>query len=350
MSQPKHSIFNLSPETLAKNVAVLGQPAFRAKQIYRQLYVNLIGDYTEMSDLPEALRKKLITELPLSSLELKQVQSGDKEMTRKALFSVPGGAPVETVLMIYPKRATVCVSTQSGCAMGCTFCATAKLGFRINLSAGQMIEQVLWAARTLKSENRPPLTNIVYMGMGEPFNNYDAWWESVTRLHDPKGFNMGARGFTVSTVGIIPGIKRLANEKLPINLAISLHAPDDDLRSQLVPINRKYPIADLLAAVRKYIEKTHRRVSFEYVLLEKINDTPQQAEALAQRLRGMLCHVNLIPWNPIPNAPLAPSIHTRVLTFQQILDQRHIPCTVRTQRGVDIDAACGQLAGSHHSR
>jgi 23S rRNA (adenine2503-C2)-methyltransferase len=187
------------------------------------------------------------------------------------------------------------------------------------------------------------------MGMGEPFNNYANWWASVERLHDPKGFNMGARSFTVSTVGLVPGIRKLAKEKLPINLAVSLHAPDDDLRTDMMPVNKRYPIAELIGAVRDYTEATHRRVSFEYVLLKEKNDFPEQAERLGALLRDpkpMLCHVNLIPWNPVPGTPLSRSDRRRVLEFQHALEKHRVACTVRVERGVNIGAACGQLAGT----
>jgi 23S rRNA (adenine2503-C2)-methyltransferase len=187
---------------------------------------------------------------------------------------------------------------------------------------------------------------VVFMGMGEPFANYDRWWQSVERLHDPRGFNLGARGLTVSTVGLAPAIRRLAGEALPINLAISLHAPDDALRSEMMPINRRYPIATLLDATRDYIAQTRRRVSFEYVLLQGKNDRPEQAIALAELLQGMLCHVNLIPWNPVPGTPLGRSDRARVLRFQHELAERGIACTVRVERGMSIAAACGQLAGA----
>ncbi|HOW98539.1 MAG TPA: 23S rRNA (adenine(2503)-C(2))-methyltransferase RlmN [Kiritimatiellia bacterium] len=331
------------------------QPAYRARQIYRQLYAQLAAAPGEMSDLPAALRERLAQEVRFNELELDRVQTGDGGLTRKALFRVNGGPPVEAVLMIYRDRATVCVSTQSGCAMACRFCATGRMGFRLNLTAGQMVEQVLWAAREARAApapGKPLLTNVVYMGMGEPFNNYDRWWASVERLHDPEGFNLGARNFTVSTVGIVPGILRLAREKLPVNLALSLHAPDDELRSQLVPVNRKYPVAEVIEAVREYTDKTSRRVSFEYVLLQGVNDQPARAQALARLLKGTatrpgvrLCHVNLIPWNPVPGEPLKPSERQRVLDFQAALERHRIACTVRVQRGVDIAAACGQLAG-----
>ncbi|HJZ49491.1 MAG TPA: 23S rRNA (adenine(2503)-C(2))-methyltransferase RlmN [Roseiflexaceae bacterium] len=329
-----------------------GQPAYRARQIYRQLYVNLAVDPAAMTDLPLALRERLAAETRIGSLQLMRLQTADDGMTRKALFQLPGGEVVESVLMVYPDRATACVSTQAGCAMDCVFCATGRLGLLRNLSPGQIVEQALWAARelrlnvpTFERSNVEALTNVVFMGMGEPFANYDRWWQSVVRLHDPQGFNMGARSMTVSTVGLVSGIRRLADEPLPINLAISLHAPDDTLRSELMPINRRYPIAALLDATREYIARTNRRVSFEYVLLQGKNDLPEQAIALAELLQGMLCHVNLIPWNPVPGAPLGRSERARVLRFQQELLDRGIACTVRVERGLAIAAACGQLAG-----
>lgn len=336
------------------------QPAYRARQVYRHLYVNLNDTPATMTDLPLALRERLAAETQTGGLRLVRVQQADNGLTRKALFALPDGAVVETVLMIYPDRATVCVSTQAGCAMGCVFCATGKLGLLRNLSSGEIVEQALWAARELKHEppaDRPArISNLVFMGMGEPFANYDRWWAAVERLHDPQGFNLGARSMTVSTVGLPHGVRRLAEERLPINLAISLHAPDDALRSELMPINQRYPIAELFDATREYLTRTNRRVSFEYVLLEGRNDSPQQALALVRLLRGQrgaqglpihLCHVNLIPWNPVPGTPLGRSEWERVLAFQQVLQAQKIPCTVRVERGVEIAAACGQLAGSN---
>ena len=361
-------ILNLYDLTLPDLETLLdswGQPIYRARQIYRQLYIQLTTDSLAMTDLPLALRERLAAETQIGTLQLVRLQTADDGLTRKALFRLPSGEVVESVLMVYPDRATACVSTQAGCAMGCVFCATGRLGLLQNLTTGQIVEQALWAARELqvlsselsvlssadsttqnsklKTQN---LTNVVFMGMGEPFANYDRWWQSVERLHDPRGFNLGARGLTVSTVGLVPGIRRLAGESLPINLAISLHSPDDALRSEMMPINHRYPIAALLDATRDYIAQTHRRVSFEYVLLQGKNDWPAQAIALAELLQGMLCHVNLIPWNPVPGTPLGRSDRARVLRFQQELFGRGIACTVRVERGMSIAAACGQLDGA----
>ncbi|GAB4212187.1 MAG: 23S rRNA (adenine(2503)-C(2))-methyltransferase RlmN [Roseiflexaceae bacterium] len=383
-TEERINLYDQSPHALEALLGGWGQPAYRARQLYRQLYVNYTRDPQAMTDLPQALRQRLADQTTIGRLEQVQVQVADQGQTRKALFRLPDGAVIESVLMIYPGRATVCVSTQAGCAMGCVFCATGRMGLLRNLSPGDIVEQVLWAARELRAmageertaapqaaapdddgivwwgedsnglnESKPQasslkpqpahLTNIVFMGMGEPFANYDRWWQAVERLHDPQGFNMGARGMTVSTVGLPPGIRRLADAGLPVNLAISLHAPDDALRSELMPVNRRYPIAALLEATQEYIAKTRRRVSFEYVLLQGRNDGPEHAAALAELLDGMLCHVNLIPWNPVPGMPLTRSHQERVREFQRILQER-VACTVRQERGVAIAAACGQLA------
>jgi len=351
---------------LTGQVRAWGQPAFRAKQLYRQIWVNQVEDMDGMTDLPAAFREQLKQEAALSTLRCLTVKRGDGGLTRKAVFALPGNETVESVLMVYPGRATVCVSSQAGCPMGCVFCATAKLGFRRDLSAGDIAAQVLWAQRELAKvpgdldagarrhkvngpEDVPArLTNVVFMGMGEPFNNYDNWRRSVDLLHDPAGFNFGARNFTVSTVGLIPGIRKLSEDPLQINLAISLHAADDAIRSALMPVNRRYPVGDLLDAVREYTEKTRRRVSFEYVLIDGKNDDMEEARKLADVLlaKGKFpMHVNLIPLNPIGEPDMTRSSRERVTRFQEYLQSRGIPATIRIQRGQDIQAACGQLAG-----
>ncbi len=385
------NLYDLSLAELERLLTGWGQPAYRARQIFRQLYVNLAGSPAGMTDLPLALRERLVAETRAGTLTPDRIQTADNGLTRKALFRLAGGAMAESVLMIYPDRATVCVSTQAGCAMGCVFCATGTLGLVRNLSPGEIVEQVIWAARAMRdaaadrgashatmhaplpaddrwwapvesdeqaqttpASSMARLTNIVFMGMGEPFANYDRWWRAVELLHDPRGMNMGARSLTVSTVGLVPGIRRLATETLPINLAISLHAPNDELRSALIPMNRRYPLAALFDATRDYLTATGRRVSFEYVLLQGRNDEPAHAAELAALLRGEtdieglplhLVHVNLIPWNPVPGMPLGRSERRRVIAFQRVLQERGIACTVRVERGVSIAAACGQLAG-----
>jgi 23S rRNA (adenine2503-C2)-methyltransferase len=362
-SEAKTHLYNLSLPELEQLLVSWGQPAYRARQIFKQLYQNFADDPSQMTDLPKALRERLASETTIHSLDMVRMQTADSGLTRKALFRLSGhvDAVVESVLMVYQDRATVCISSQAGCAMGCVFCATGRLGLLRNLQPGEIVEQVLWAARELREIDRTlpdnlrgkaftqHITNVVFMGMGEPFANYDRWWKSVECLHHPQGLNMGARNLTVSTVGLVTGIRRLAEEELPINLAISLHAPDDELRSDMMPINKRFPISELVAATREYIDKTHRRVSFEYVLLQGKNDTPEQAEALADLIknngRPLLCHVNLIPWNPVPGAPLGRSERERVTRFQQVLLDRGVQCTVRVERGMAIAAACGQLAG-----
>lgn len=366
MSDLPVNLLDLDLPALTAQVKAWGQPAFRAKQLYRQLWVNLVTEVSEMSDLPAPFRGLLEEKAVVSTLNLRLVRRGDGGLTRKAVFSLPGNETVEAVLMVYPGRATVCVSSQAGCPMGCTFCATAKLGFRQDLSPGDIAQQVLWAQRELAGisvdldagaerhrvygpEDVPSrLTNVVFMGMGEPFNNYDKWRKSVDLLHDPNGFNFGARNFTVSTVGLVPGILKLMDDPLQINLAISLHAADDAVRSEMMPVNRRYPIAVLLDAVREYTAKTHRRVSFEYVLIEGKNDGEEEAERLAEVLlaKGKFpMHVNLIPLNPVADTGMTRSSRDRVNVFRDILEQRGITATIRIQRGQDIDAACGQLAG-----
>lgn len=367
----KPALYNTTLPELETLMYTWGQPAFRAKQLYRQAYVKLNTDIATMTDLPLSLRTQLATDMHITQLHLLHERSTDNGETRKALFALSddtnaaADTVIETVLMSYAERTTVCVSTQSGCAMGCSFCATGQMGLVRNLSSGEIVEQVLWAARQSQHHHNAPQTeskkperqhlNVVFMGMGEPFANYDAWWAAVERLHDPQGFNLGARRMTVSTVGLVPGIQRLAEERIPINLAISLHAPNDTLRNELVPVNQRYPLADILNAARAYVERTGRRVSFEYVLLQGYNDTPQHAQMLGDILRRFanpkqtcLYHVNLIPWNPVPGVPLDRSRRERALAFQDVLqEQRSIACTVRVERGIEIAAACGQLAGTH---
>ena len=366
------NLLDLSLPEIEDLVERWGEPRYRGRQIYRRIYVNLAASVAEMHELPGRLRGRIEAETTVGNLDCAGSQSGDGGLTRKQLFRLPEGEAVESVLMIYPDRATVCVSSQAGCPMGCVFCATGKLGFLRNLTTAQIVEQVLWAARTTRTIVESPaceahglgrvprpvdspknLTNVVFMGMGEAFNNYDAWWKSVERLHDPDGFNMGARSFTVSTVGLVPGIRRLGEESLPVNLAVSLHAADDELRTRLMPVNKAFPVRVLLEATRDYAKKTGRRVSFEYVLLQEQNDGVEHAERLADELSNgplgdcrTLIHVNLIPWNPVPGTPLSRSGKNRVLAFQDVLRKASIPCTVRVERGVEIGAACGQLAGT----
>ncbi len=276
---------------------------------------------------------------------LETLESADGS-TRKVLFRLPDGETIESVFMLYERRRTVCLSTQVGCPIGCPFCATGRSGFRRNLKAGEIIAQVLHFAREAKKtlgDSSKPVTNVVFMGMGEPLLNYDATIKAIRILNDQRGFNLGARRFTISTVGIVPGIRRLAEEGLQVELAVSLHAPNDEIRDRLVPVNKGYPIRRLLVACQEFIEKTKRRITFEYVLINGVNDSISHARELASLLRGMLCHVNLIPMNPFPGASMEPPPRRRVLAFEEELRRQGLSVTLRTSKGVDIQAGCGQL-------
>jgi 23S rRNA (adenine2503-C2)-methyltransferase len=248
--------------------------------------------------------------------------------------------------MRYEKRQTLCISTQAGCAMGCPFCATGQMGFMRNLTAGEIVAQVLYYAHHLAQAGKQ-VTNIVFMGMGEPLANYAETWRAIRRLNDPSGFNLGARHLTLSTVGLVPAIRRMSKQPEQVNLAVSLHAPTDELRNTIVPINRRYPLAMLMQTLRDYIETTHRRVTFEYALMDGLNDQDEQADQLAALLDGLLCHVNLIPLNPTPNSPWSGSSDERVYAFRDCLLAAGIPTTVRLRRGIDIAAGCGQLHNAH---
>jgi 23S rRNA (adenine2503-C2)-methyltransferase len=323
---------------LAGLLAGWGEPSFRARQVWDGLYRQR-RPLEELTNVGRALRGRLAEALPLGLAPLHTSAAGDGE-TLKWLWGAGGdGASVETVLMHYPARATVCVSTQAGCAMGCTFCATGQAGFERHLTAGEVVEQVARAQHA--SPQR--VGNVVFMGMGEPLANYDATWAAVERFHDD--FGISARHITVSTVGVVPGMRRLATERLPVTLAVSLHAPDDRLRDELVPLNRRYPLAEVLDAARAYLAASGRRLSFEYAMIGGVNDAPAQADALARRLRGFspAAHVNLIPLNPTPGYGVPASSPRRVAAFAERLRQGGVGATVRRNRGTDIDAACGQL-------
>ncbi|MGH8999286.1 MAG: 23S rRNA (adenine(2503)-C(2))-methyltransferase RlmN [Acidimicrobiia bacterium] len=317
-----------------------GEPRYRAAQVWDGLYRRR-APLEDLSDLPKGLRQRLATALPLA-LEVGVTRQGDGGDTVKWLWSA-GGAQVETVLMRYPERATVCVSSQAGCAMGCTFCATGQAGFERHLDAGEITEQVARAQHACPQR----VSGVVFMGMGEPLANFDATWEAVVRLHDD--FGISARSLTVSTVGVVPGMRRLAEAGLPVTLAVSLHAPDDDLRNQLVPLNRRYPLAEVLDAARHYLARRGRRLSFEYAMIGGVNDRLDQADRLARRLGGFApaAHVNLIPLNPTDGYPGPASPAETVASFAQRLRERGVPATVRRNRGTTIDAACGQLRSRH---
>ncbi|HEY52180.1 MAG TPA: 23S rRNA (adenine(2503)-C(2))-methyltransferase RlmN [Caldilineae bacterium] len=330
-----------------------GEPTYRGNQIYDWLHKNLVTDPAQMTNLSKKLRARLAAETSVNPLELiTQVDSEDR-LTRKALFRLPDGATIEVVLMLYNYRRTVCISTQVGCGMGCPFCATGQGGLVRNLTAGEIIAQVHWFERWLREEDgrenslkveRPSrLSNIVVMGMGEPLANYDALLQALRAIADPDTFSLSARAITVSTVGLIPMIDKLVEEKLPVRLAVSLHAATNRLRNRLVPINKRYPLEALMAACRRYQQKTNRRISFEYALMRGVNDAPQHAEQVADLLADLRCHVNLIPLNPTAGSRYQPSNEQTAQRFQEILQEAGITTTMRLRRGVEINAGCGQL-------
>jgi 23S rRNA (adenine2503-C2)-methyltransferase len=328
-------VYDLTRQDLAELLS--DQPPYRAEQVWRGLYSR--GQRPEeMTDLPKPVRARLAESIS-ATLTLAVESKSKDHRTVKWLWELSDGARIETVLMHYPDRATVCVSSQAGCAMGCSFCATGQAGFTRHLSAGEMVAQIV-AARRAAEPHR--LSNVVFMGMGEPLANYDRLWQALHRIHDDLGIS--ARHVTVSTVGLVPGIRRMTHEDLPVNLAVSLHAANDTLRNRLVPINRRYPIAALMEACRQYRSVKSRRVSFEWALISGVNDRPSDALELSDLARPLGAHVNLIPLNPTPGYPVRGTQPNGVRAFRDDLTRLGVNATVRRNRGTDIDAACGQLA------
>ncbi|MFZ0251708.1 MAG: 23S rRNA (adenine(2503)-C(2))-methyltransferase RlmN [Acidimicrobiales bacterium] len=318
---------------------LVDEPSYRVRQVWDGLHAR-VQRPEDMTDLPAALRSALADALPPALRELSR-RSADKGETTKWLWGLHDQAKVETVLMRYPDRVTVCVSTQAGCAMACQFCATGQAGFQRQLTQGEIVEQVAVAMR----EARPRrVSNIVFMGMGEPLANYDRVWAAVERLHSDMGIS--ARHLTLSTVGIVPGIRRLAAETLPVNLAVSLHAANDELRDALVPINRRYPLDMLAGACADYVAASGRRLSIEWAMIDDVNDRGSDATELAAFARPLGAHVNLIPLNPTPGYPVVGSSRVHVGRFRDQLSALGVNATIRVTRGAEIDAACGQLAAS----
>ena len=348
--------YALGREGLAALVEELGEPGYRARQLHAWL-VRGIDDPTEMTDLPTSLRHSLEDRFHHARPELVDHRVADGGRTHKLLLAFPDGEAIETVLMLYPRRATVCISTQAGCALGCPFCATGQAGFRRQLTTGEVVRQVVVADAALRSgaiagEHLPPdapdhVTNVVYMGMGEPLANLPVTLASVQWLHDPDGFDLSARSITVSTVGLVAGIRRLAELGLPVTLAVSLHAATDDLRDQLVPINVTHPLDELEACVREYRRKTNRRVTIEWCLIGEVNDDDRQADALAAIARRLRAHVNVIPMNPTPGVRWREPTPDRVAAFVDRVRDAGARITLRDTRGRDADAACGQLLASY---
>lgn len=364
----KTDLLGLTLPQLQAWLAERGEPAFRAKQIYSWLYEHLASDFAGMSNLPKTLRERLAREACIGPLIVRSELHSKDDRTRKILLELEDGKLIESVLMLYPplgessERATVCVSSQAGCAYGCTFCATGQMGFDRHLQAGEIVAQVLHFARELRAEpwaarglpgSRPidHITNIVLMGMGEPLHNYENVLQALRILNSSDGFRLGARHMTVSTVGLVPAIRKLSQEQLQVNLAISLHAPTDELRGTTMPINRKYPLKELLAACQDYIAATRRQVTFEYVLLAGINDTPEYAHKLGELLAPLrqFAHVNCIPVNAT-SAEYKPPTGEAIRAFRDILSEHGVSNTVRAERGDDIAAACGQLRTRFENR
>lgn len=328
------------------------EPNYRLKQVIEALFKDLIDDWSKTTTLPLVLREKLNREFPLR-LESKIFLSRGKKSI-KALITLKDGLKIESVLMRHRDRNTVCVSSQVGCPLGCTFCATGKMGFKRNLEVFEIIEQVLFFARYLK-ESGGKITNLVFMGMGEPFLNYENVLGAIRILNDKEGLNLGARKISISTVGIIEGIEKLSNEKLQVNLAISLHAPTDKLRSKIMPINKKYNLRKVFSAVDNYIEKTNRKVMFEYLMIKDLNDSSECAKELARLMKKPLYFVNLISYNPVggisteghynPTGAFQSSSKETIKKFKNILEKEGVFVTERYRFGRDIKAACGQLTG-----
>ncbi|OGZ19842.1 MAG: 23S rRNA (adenine(2503)-C(2))-methyltransferase [Candidatus Nealsonbacteria bacterium RIFCSPHIGHO2_01_FULL_43_31] len=321
------------------------EPAFRLKQIKKAVFNDLIENWDEATTLPLALRKTLQADCPISELEPEKTLTSKDGDTLKILFLTKDGSKIESVLMKHiDERNTVCVSSQVGCSVGCEFCATGELGFKRNLSDSEIVDQVLYFARLLKKEG-DKVTNVVFMGMGEPFLNYDNVLGAIKTLNNKDGFNLGARHMSVSTVGVVEGIKKFTEADLQVNLAISLHAPDNVLRSKLVPLNKTYPIEKVLSAVDSYIQKTKRRVMFEYLMIDGVNDGEKQALSLAKLLKKPLYFLNLISYNPTGHCEFKPSPGWKIKKFKEILERAGISVTQRYEFGKEIKGACGQLAG-----
>lgn len=342
------NLYDLSQSDMAGLLAAWGYSAFYAERLWRYLYRDQVDRIEAMHELRPELRQRLLAETEPGSVSTEMALDSRDGYTRKFLLGLADGQLIETVLMKFKGRATACVSTQAGCAMGCVFCATGQMGFERHLTPGEIVAQVLYVQHILRQQDEE-VRNIVLMGMGEPLHNYEATMTAVETLMDHKGLAIAPRHITLSTVGVVPGIRRLADEDRPIKLAVSLHAATDRERQALVPPARRWPLAELMAACRYYIEKRQRRIFFEWTLIAGRNDTAEQAHAVGRLLAGMAAHVNLIPLNPTEGYGERPSRGTAVLQFQAVLNQYGLPSTVRQRRGIDINAGCGQLRAKIHA-
>ncbi|MDX1394964.1 MAG: 23S rRNA (adenine(2503)-C(2))-methyltransferase RlmN [Gemmatimonadota bacterium] len=344
-AKPKTELLGLEPaaarDAIETTVAAHGEPSFRARQVEEWIYTHRARDFDEMTNLPLELRRRLADEFSLTPLEASYV-ARSADGTIKHLWALDDGERVESVLIPTRERLTLCISSQAGCALACRFCATGDFGFRRHLRAAEIVAQYRESARLAERELDRPISNVVFMGMGEPLANLDEVVASLSVLHS--GFGLGARRITVSTVGLIPGIDELARRPEQFELAVSLHAPTHELRLDLMPIERRYPLPELFDALRRYQSRKNRRISLEYTLIGGVNDDPALAEALADQTHGLTVFVNLIPFNPIPSRPeWRPSAGAAIEAFSRTLDRRGVPNAVRAPRGRDIAAACGQL-------
>ncbi|MFD1827411.1 MULTISPECIES: 23S rRNA (adenine(2503)-C(2))-methyltransferase RlmN [Mumia] len=354
--KPPRHLADLDLDARKEAVEALGLPGYRAKQLSTHYFTRLVSDPSEMTDLPAGIRDQLVEGMLPTLINPVRTLEADRGTTRKTLWRLFDGALVESVLMRYPDRATICVSSQAGCGMACPFCATGQGGLQRNMSTGEIIEQVVDGARAMARGEVPGgpgrLSNVVFMGMGEPMANYKAVIGAVRRMVDdgPSGLGMSARNITVSTVGLVPRIKQLTTEGIPVTLALSLHAPDDELRDDLVPINTRFKVAEAVEAAWEYARTTKRRVSIEYALIKDINDQAWRADMLGDLLRSYgdwgWVHVNLIPLNPTPGSIWTASRPEDEREFVRRLEAKGIPTTVRDTRGQEIDGACGQLAAA----
>ncbi len=329
---------SLSFAELESYIVSLGEPKFRAKQVFEWMFKG-VRSFDEMNNIPKTLKEKLKEGADLEAAKILKVQTSRKDGTRKYLFELNDGQCIESVLMRYSYGNTVCISSQAGCRMACSFCASCLGGLGRNLTAGEISDQVLAVSADIGQK----VDNIVVMGVGEPFDNYENLSAFLENITDSRGFGLSRRSITVSTCGLVPKIKQFAEDYPQVTLAISLHAPNDTLRSELMPVNRKYGLDNLLSACREYISVTNKRITFEYILLKGVNDSPAQAQELAERLSGLLCHVNLIPFNGVDERSYAPTDRKRAEAFRTELKSRGIEATIRRELGDDIDGACGQL-------
>jgi 23S rRNA (adenine2503-C2)-methyltransferase len=341
MTELRPAILSLSAADLEAWLVANDAGAYRRRQIWGWL-ARGAASFEEMHDIPKALRIALAREFRSTSLRTVATSEADRSLTSKALYELDGGHSVEAVVMRYADRSTLCISSQAGCPIGCPFCATGKFPFGRNLKAHEILEQAFDAVRILAVEDKR-LSHVVFMGMGEPMANYQAVIESVRRISDPELLGISPRRIVVSTSGLIPRIEQLGEEKLPVTLAISLHAARDELRNVLVPINRKYPVEDLVKASQGYAQKTGRRVSYEWVMLAGVNDTERDAKELGRLLRRKLAHVNLIPFNPVDDTPYRAPDRASIRRFKELVEGQGLNVTVRDTRGREADAACGQL-------